>query len=327
MATEVIKTIKPSGGDYTSLSAWEAGEQRDLVTADEIAVAECYAMADTTAVVLDGWTTSSTQYIKIYTPPSERHDGKWNTSKYYLRVNSQQVIAIAEQYVVIDGIQAEVTESWVSARSVIHVNSSGASNGQIDINNCILQPGNTNTDGGYGINLPYVFGLTGATVNVSNSIIQGFFDTGGQGIGISEADFSLNVYNSVITNNETGINQSAGTVTITNCAIFNNTTDVTGTMTVTYTASDDTISGTGNIDWDSGSTDWNANFTDYSNGDFSIKDTGADIYNAGTDLSGSGVTDDIIGTARPQSTNYDIGAFELIVGASGPTIVHSMAGR
>ena len=30
MATEVTHTIRSSGGDYTSLSAWEAGEQRGL---------------------------------------------------------------------------------------------------------------------------------------------------------------------------------------------------------------------------------------------------------------------------------------------------------
>lgn len=40
MATEVIKTIKSSGGDYTTLHAFKAGEVRDLVAADEIAVAE-----------------------------------------------------------------------------------------------------------------------------------------------------------------------------------------------------------------------------------------------------------------------------------------------
>ena len=42
MATEIVHTIRASGGDYTTLSAWEAAQQRDLVAADEIAVAECY---------------------------------------------------------------------------------------------------------------------------------------------------------------------------------------------------------------------------------------------------------------------------------------------
>src|SRR3990170_1219772 len=84
MATTVTKTIKSSGGDYTSLSAWEAGQQGNLVTADQIQVAECYSMLDTSICVINGWTTDATRYIEIKTPVSERHDGKWNTSKYRL---------------------------------------------------------------------------------------------------------------------------------------------------------------------------------------------------------------------------------------------------
>jgi len=42
MATEVIHTLKASGGDYTLMSTWEATEQRDLVAADEIEILECY---------------------------------------------------------------------------------------------------------------------------------------------------------------------------------------------------------------------------------------------------------------------------------------------
>ena len=40
MATEIVHTIAASGGDYTTLAAWESAQQRDLVAADEIAVAE-----------------------------------------------------------------------------------------------------------------------------------------------------------------------------------------------------------------------------------------------------------------------------------------------
>ncbi len=87
-ATEVISTIKEDGtGDYTSLSAWEAGENRDLVALDEIAVAQIdgtWTNPDTTAVTIDGWVTDATRYIKIYTTATARHDGKWNTGKYRL---------------------------------------------------------------------------------------------------------------------------------------------------------------------------------------------------------------------------------------------------
>ena len=121
-----------------------------------------------------------------------------------------------------------------------------------------------------------------------------------------------NVFNSVVAGCTWGINGESA-VTITNCAVFNNNDDVVGTFTLTYSAGDDVdfTTGTGNVQWLSGSIDWNTNFTNYATGDFSVKDSAANIYNAGVDLSGSGVTDDIIGTSRPQSAVYDIGAFEL----------------
>ena len=62
------------------------------------------------------------------------------------------------------------------------------------------------------------------------------------------------------------------------------------------------------------------NYTNLTGGseDFHVKDTNADIYDAGTDLSGS-LTDDIDGDSRSQ---WDIGADEYTTGAT----THEMAG-
>lgn len=66
MPTISIKTIKPGGGgDYTSLSAWEAAEQANLVSGDLIKVAECYPGVDALQCTLSGWTTDATHYIWI----------------------------------------------------------------------------------------------------------------------------------------------------------------------------------------------------------------------------------------------------------------------
>lgn len=78
MPTTVVKTIRASGGDYTTLSAWEAAQQGDLVTADEIRVAECYndwpsGLND--SVVIDGWTLDASHYVKITVAPGHRHSG------------------------------------------------------------------------------------------------------------------------------------------------------------------------------------------------------------------------------------------------------------
>lgn len=116
MPTTVTKTVKSSGGDYTSLSAWEAGEQADLVALDQIRQAECYSMADTTAFTISGWTSDLTRYIRIFTPLSERHDGKYNTSKFRIEwtgsaspANGGIVSIIGNDYVRIEGVQIKST--------------------------------------------------------------------------------------------------------------------------------------------------------------------------------------------------------------------------
>jgi hypothetical protein len=83
-------------------------------------------------------------------------------------------------------------------------------------------------------------------------------------------------------------------------------------MTISYCASDDQD---GSNSQDIG-TDTDQ-FTDPDNHDYSVLDTGSVLYNNGTDLSGSGINDDIIGTSRPQSTSYDIGAHEFPVAVGG----------
>ena len=69
MATTVTKTIRASGGDYTTVSAWEAGRQAanaNLVTADVIEVGECYDDWETglaNTCTISGFTADSTRYL------------------------------------------------------------------------------------------------------------------------------------------------------------------------------------------------------------------------------------------------------------------------
>ncbi len=81
MTTEVIKTIKDSGGDYTSLAAFVAGEARDLTTADEIAVAEVYN-DQTLSSYLDitGFTCDSTRRVVFRIPTIS---GEYDTNYYH----------------------------------------------------------------------------------------------------------------------------------------------------------------------------------------------------------------------------------------------------
>ena len=76
---EVVRYVDPdvSGGlgdgtswanAYSSLNAWEAAEQTNLVSDGDTHVVNCRASggtADTTAVNIDGWGVDSTHYVKV----------------------------------------------------------------------------------------------------------------------------------------------------------------------------------------------------------------------------------------------------------------------
>lgn len=93
MATEIVKTITPSGqgGDYYSLTAWEAGQQTNLVTGDNIAKAVISGVWDkpenmgSTVFDINGWVTSPDNYIQIYVDPSSRHSTGVDISNYIIQ--------------------------------------------------------------------------------------------------------------------------------------------------------------------------------------------------------------------------------------------------
>jgi hypothetical protein len=132
MAAPVIHIIDPdsgAGAHYSSLAAWNAAQQRDLVSADEIAMAKCRCTggtADTTAADISGWTTDATRYIQIYTDPTEgyRHNGAYQTgNKYRLEVNSGDALTLSEPNTYVIGLQIRRTSTSVGQRAI---NISGA---------------------------------------------------------------------------------------------------------------------------------------------------------------------------------------------------------
>lgn len=317
MATEVVKTIKPSGGDYTSLQAFMVGEARDLVTADEIAVAECYAMEDTTNVVIDGFTTDATRYIKIYTPYSERHDGKWNTSKYRLSVTSGSAIIIEGYNVVIEGLQIYSANSKcfdVSIYSTV--------TGYAKLSHSILKGGSGTYDTCIGIRgLPSgsSFDLT-----VSNNLIYDSDGSGQSGFYSTTAYANLYIYNNTFHNCARGIRLSYSSSGQEHCK--NNLISSADAFYGTFTDDDDnndynSISQNSNDPSIGSHGRYNQTFTfvDYDNDDFHLASNDAGALGYGVDLSSDPnfpVTDDIDGDARDGSTP-DIGADEYASATTG----------
>jgi len=327
VATEVTCIVDTDGTqspDYTSLAAAIAGETgaspkcvtgADLVTNQEIAVFECRASSGVADgyFVLNGFTSSADYYPMIYVPEAYSSGGVWKSNAYTVdRVVSSgynRVAVIEDPHAVIDGLQ--ISGSGSATELIGIYNNSGTNDGRVLIRNCLIDI-NLTSGTGMGIYSRYDSEIVNCIVLRSNSgmVFQGYYTS------------TSVIYNCVIQGCTTGIYRYGDyTLSVTNCAVFNNADDFSGTMAVTYTASDDNdISGTGNIDISPGATeadDWAAAFTDYTNGDFSLK-SGSPLIDAGIDLSAVMDSVDIIGTSRPQGDYWDIGAFEYVV--SGGTL-------
>ena len=287
---------------YASLSAAEAAEEGDIR-----AVAGGYTFLcmssdgtdDTTAPIFAAWETDADSLINIVGMdfPS---DGVWDDSAYIIKVAAGYSLRIQEEFVNVKNLQVEV-DSTGGIGHGIYITTITATNA-VTIEKCIVRAtgGNSNCKG-------IETADTDLNLTVLNTIVYGF--TYGTGAAMQIQTATANIFNCTVSGSDTGIHNVGGTTTVTNSAVFNNTDDYNGTFTATYSASDDTQAGTGNIDWANGATDWAANFTAYATGDFSVKDGDAGIDDAGTDLSGSGITDDITDKAREGTC--DIGAFEF----------------
>jgi hypothetical protein len=313
---------------YASQFAFEAARNGDLAAADIDIVLHCNRTngggADTTVVVYDGGTTSATCYIAV-TQDDFPATGIYNAAKYVLAPTDAIGLTISDQYFRVSGLQAAVTVTANNGGTGIYIGGIAAGGSDIRLDRLIVTGTCAGTGTGYGIR----WNDADATVTLTNSIVYGFIsggDTGFRGIS-SDNCAAAGIFNCTSSGNYRGISHDAGTGTITNCAVFNNTDDFgeTGTPTITYCASDDNPAGTGNVDLnENASGEWAACFTNYAAGDFSVKDASSPLYNTGVaDPGGASQPDtDIIATARPQVGSWDIGAFELLGTASVPIFMH-----
>lgn len=299
---------------YTSLSAWEAGRDGASQAGDtEHAIIQTpWDADDTTAVNLSTWPACG---IAIKAIGDARHSGVWDDG-----ADSPHRLVVAAATVVLqisdaditslfyDGLQVHNTEQIDTTNEAIAV----AQSTTATISNCILV-----TDNASGLRIN---GAT-AVVDIYNTVIY----NSGAGGSTDEGLFFQSVgtgqcYNNTIYGFNDGIEVDAVTtsVAIKNTAVFNNATDLDDAVGVTldYNASDAAF---GNNPQDLNENvggEWTAAFTNYAGFDFSVKDASSLLYNNGVaDLFAD--DDDIIGTSRPQSTSWDIGAFELIVAVGG----------
>ena len=297
---------------YATLSACEAAEQGDFDTANDTALWECYATsgtADSSVSTIDGSVTSATDYIQVEASAADRAnlDGL-DTAKYRKDMATANGITVSDDNVRLVGLQIDGGTSGHG----IALSNSAATTKVIHIDSCLITTASSVHDG---INVN-MFGGT-ETVFIFNNVI---YDTGDNGIQISDAN-ATNIYNNTFVDcGDHGIATSAGTVTLINNLFFSNTTgDVTGTITSTYCATDVAAVSSG-LDGGTGDIfEVSDPFVNFGANDFNLG-SGTDPVEAGVDDPGSGLySDDMDSTAR--SSTWDIGAGEFVAAAGGIVVL------
>jgi hypothetical protein len=316
--TRYVNTASSPGGNgttnatvganraYASLGEWEAARQAVLADV-EIVICEG-ATADTTGVTIDGWTTTSTNYIEIKTDAAGRHDGKRNTSKYRLDTTSR-CIDIVEDFVRIDGLQFQITTS-VGTQGI---RSQAGASADIRISNCIFKgviSGTSEVDG--------VLHTVG-TLRMRNCIFYDFVNganfMGALYLGGSHA--ASYIYNCTFQNCYFGLNNDAGTVCTVKNTMAQDCTSYSFGGTYNAASTNNCYDSGSGAAPGSNSQTGEVTFVNEASDDFHIDSSDTVAKNNGADLSADAnyaFSDDIDGASR--SGTWDIGADEITT-ASG----------
>jgi len=308
-----VSTIKSSGGDYTTLTAWEAAQAATLSAPAE---AECYNFALDDTLQISGITTSSSNYIRIYTPTAERHDGRSRAVsgtgfRIQRSADGGATVSIAANHVRFEGVEVAGTSTSTTVFTCeFGTFASGAND--IRIEQCIIHDTRTGTS--YTAN----FSVANLVMALRNTIIYG-----------SQRTLDCRNAQTVTIENCTFWRHAAqlGIVADTELTCKNTYSGHTGAAAEDFWTGGASPTGNNNISSDtSQATDYTAGvssiagsavFTSVTSGseDFRLLSGTNALVDAGATL--GSVTTDIIGTARPQGGSYDVGAFERIVVASG----------
>jgi len=307
MPSTRTKTIRSSGGDYTTITAWEAGEQANLVTEDEIREGVCYndweTGLDDGRLDLDGWTADSTRYPKLTVADGHWHEGVpgggfvWNCS-------GNRLILVRCAKAVIERIEATNADTTLAS----FWTSSGTN--VVEIDHCLFSQLYNPVE-------------PGAAFRFRTCAFWGWLNDDRI---VAVTDSTATWYNCSfhVDDLTTGnVNLLFRVGTFYNCAVWCN---IAPSLDIFYSAcggdynasSDDSGPGANSLD-NLAAADFN--WTDPANGDFSLADDTGDLDGAGyayatatsTDLTGSEWND-------PPS----IGAVELV---AGPTFNPAWAAR
>jgi hypothetical protein len=332
--TRYVNTASSAGGDgttnatsganraFATLEAARASLPGTLTDATEI-ICEGSA-ADTAAVTAITNVTTAANYLEIRVEQANRHAGVWNTNKYRLTRANADVLTISANYIRLIGLQTHITATdSASGDDSIGIVTIAAGGSDIRIQECIVRSaaGATNNETCIDIN------DADATVNIRNCIIYGGGAAGSSGAGIKiNAATAVTIQNCTVIHGDSGINRTAGTVTVDNTyvAVLSGSTCYNGTMTCTTCAHSSASVVTGSTASIANSTANFVNVTPGSEDYHLVTGASATLKTGGTDLSGT-FTTDIDGETR---SDWAIGADEYSApaGASSYTFTGPTTG-
>lgn len=210
MTTTVTKTIKASGGDYTSLAAWVAATQGNLVTSDTVQQAEVYAFTDTSPITFSGWTTDATHYIRIYAAAGQGHSGYFDPTKQLLSITNAVGIELLDTNIYFEGLQLQLTAT--NSTALIYDNGY-TSGGMVRFTDCLLK-GVINGGSGYGAGVRGRSATGNSVVELINCVIWGFYNTDyptSSSFGVDNNYSDIRLYNCTLYNNGYGVSAGSGT--------------------------------------------------------------------------------------------------------------------
>ena len=312
---------------YKSLSIAEAAaidggsNTGDLDTNNNILdiICETNGTADTTAVTVDGYTTSATDYMHIYTSASHRHAGVWDDAKYRIVLTGNAFcIAVQDNYLRVTGIQCSVGSTNNLAGGIGGGNAGTAA---FLVDSCIVRSVVAHTG--------TLIGYSSSTVAAHqhtyvNNIVYGSTGVGAHGF-YTRANGSAGravLYNNTAYNCTTGFRSRDGNVVWKNNLSIGCTDaylETTAAEIATYNAYDEgTDPGTNGIDL-SGSAD-SAIFTDATVSNFTLV-SGSTAADVGVSLASDSdgyysFSTDITGATR--SGTWDVGADEYVSAGTNP---------
>lgn len=296
----ITKTLKPSGGDYSAFSAWEAGEQADLVAAGDSHELVCDA-GSYDGGTLDGWVTGSGNGITIKAATGHEHNGVPGAGVVF-----SNALNVYDNYVTVQDVEIynSVVMSgagtfrpqclgFVGDRLIVRSEDQSASVGGLYStgfvstaqDSCKIQ--NSLIIGGYmSVRVTRGFSIRNCTV------INTQYKATGNG---PQQLFENNIYHEVAALSDLSSYNSYGHSNL----IFTSDANITGVANSVTNEDEYSL------------------FTDFDNGDYTLK-AGSTAIGYGLDRSGHYSTD----IAGESITNWDNGAWQYVA-AGGTTAIYN----